>query len=50
MLDPVDFARDACEEAAHEMASGLNMVNNVVDKAQCFADIFEADTSGIDDF
>lgn len=48
-LDPVEFARTACQEGASLIAEELNPINIAVDRAQCFTDILDIDTSEIDD-
>ena len=49
LLDPVAFAKDACEEAARTMIEFANPANHMIDRAQCFTDILDIDTSAIDD-
>lgn len=48
-LDPIAFARTACEEATAELSRTMNMANTVIDRAQCFTDILDIDTSEVDD-
>eukprot|EP01083_Nonionella_stella_P070880 189940_1 len=49
LLPPIEFVREACEEATGIILEGLNVANMGIDKAQCFTDIVDIDTDAIDD-
>jgi hypothetical protein len=48
-LNPIVFAEEMCNEAGSLMLELMNPANAMIDRAQCFTDIVDIDTSFVDD-